>query len=73
MIPPKDGLRVALEATLGTCPVCQRHTRIVNGTCRRTSCKRQSKAAARYQDPGLLERIKQLEEAVHGVSGEGDL
>ncbi len=72
MTPPKDGLKAALEATLGTCPVCQRYTRLSKGTCKRTGCKRGHKAAARYRDPGLLERVRQLEEAVHLVSGEGD-
>ena len=70
--PPRKCLKMALEATLGMCPVCQRHTRILNGTCKRRYCIRQGKARDRYRDPGLLARVKNLEEAVHAVSGEGD-
>ncbi len=71
MTPPNNGLKTALEATLGTCLVCQRYTRLSRGTCSRRDCIRQGKAKGRYQDPGLLVRIEQLREAI-GVSGEGD-
>ncbi len=72
MTPPMDGLGTALETTLGTCPCCQRYTRLSGGACKRRSCRQEIKARERYHDPGLLGRIKELEEAVHLVSGEGD-